>query len=616
MCGIAGIIGGENLGDTRLLKLMTGALSHRGPDGDGHWISPEGLVGLGHRRLAVIDLSDGGRQPMRYADGRFTITYNGEIYNYIELRDELKARGYSFSTECDTEVLLALFAEEREDCLQFLDGMFAFAIWDREEHQLFCARDRFGEKPFYYSMQGDRLFFASEMKALWAAGLPREAKGAAIFNYLAHGDTFDPTDATATFYEGIYKLPAAHYFIARPNETDPKPIRYWDIDQANIDTAIGEKETIERFRELLLQSVRRRLRSDVKVGSSLSGGLDSSVIVSAVAQLSRNENFSQSTFSARFPGFARDEGRFMQTMIDSVPNVHPLFVFPTSSDLADDLDQLIYHQEEPFGSSSIYAQFAVMRLAKENGTTVMLDGQGADELLAGYHYYFSDYFREIRRGDKSMYASEKSAFYDLYRGQAVSSGPGIRSAFVDRLPPQLENNLRVAKDRVKHALSPLMSREFYAEFQGRSHRVNICKPKTLGESLARSTTGGALEELLRYADRNSMAHSREVRLPFLSHELAEFVFSLPAQFKIRGGVTKYVMRRAFSEDLPREIINRHDKIGYETPQQRWLEDPSIVERMDDAVSGLKRRGIVHDSFNYHSHGPVKSWRVLLAGLMT
>jgi asparagine synthase (glutamine-hydrolysing) len=279
MCGIAGIVNPGGGVSTVLLKQVTDAVAHRGPDGEGFWVNSDGTVGFGHRRLAIIDLSDDGRQPLHCMDGRYTLTFNGEIYNYIEIRSDLEAKGYSFKSSSDTEVLLALYHDKQEECLGDLDGMFAFAIWDAKEEKLFCARDRFGEKPFYYAVHEGGLYFASEMKALWAAGVPRSIDHRLVFNYLEHGATFDPDDGSATFFCGIQKLPASHFFVVTPERPVPEPVRYWDLDYTRINSAINEDSAVEKVRELVVRSVERRLRSDVRVGSSLSGGLDSSVVV-------------------------------------------------------------------------------------------------------------------------------------------------------------------------------------------------------------------------------------------------------------------------------------------------------------------------------------------------
>jgi asparagine synthase (glutamine-hydrolysing) len=306
MCGFVGSLSPPGRIPKESIFRATCSLAHRGPDGDGFWIDSKEQVGLGHRRLAIIDLSDAGRQPMAYSNGRYHLTFNGEIYNYVELRADLEARGHRFVSTSDTEVLLALFSEKKEKCLDELDGMFAFAIWDDKERRLFAARDRFGEKPFYYGLHEGTFYFGSEMKALWAAGVPRVTADAMIYNYLAEGFMYDPRNLSRTFFNGISKLKAAHYFYISPDDLEAKQIRYWTLEEQVLDQEIPEADAEERFRELFTESVKRRLRSDVPVGSSLSGGLDSSLVVCTIDRLNKETSVRQATFSARFPGFTAD----------------------------------------------------------------------------------------------------------------------------------------------------------------------------------------------------------------------------------------------------------------------------------------------------------------------
>ncbi len=586
MCGIAGILSPKKKIDLELLKRMTDAIAHRGPDGEGAWVDLDGKVGLGHRRLAIIDLTETGKQPMFYENGRYALTFNGEIYNYIELRDQLRERGHNFVSTSDTEVLLALFHEKKERALDELDGMFAFAIWDNVEQRLFIARDRFGEKPFYFAVQDGSFYFASEMKALWAGGIAGEVSAPMLFNYLSRGFTYDPSDLAATFFDGIYKLKAGCFAFLTPNDLTVRQQRYWDIDPDSVDADISEEVALERFRELFDSSVARRLRSDVPVGSSLSGGLDSSVIVCTIDRLNKRQGLRQATFSARFPGFAKDEGQYMQAVIDAT-NVEPHFVYPDEQGLIEDIEKLCHHQEEPFSTASIYAQYCVMRLAKENDVTVLLDGQGADELLAGYHTFFDHYFRELKRRDRKKYRLEAAAYARIYGERGVELKETVKRLLPDRMVRGLKDVKRSLHDPSRSYLS----REFYKENQGRA-LASGDTTDDLQASLYKDAFGGPLEELLRYADRNSMAHSREVRLPFLSHHLAEFVFSLPSNFKIRDGVTKYIMRAAYSDTLPQMIVARADKIGYEPPQGQWMRHPRMLEMIGDAANKLERRNIV------------------------
>lgn len=617
MCGIAGIVSNRSdsvsPGD---VKRMTDVIAHRGPDGDGVWISGAGQVGLGHRRLSIIDLSDGGRQPMSYLS-RYTITYNGEIYNYIEIRDLLQKRGYKFSSTSDTEVLLALYDAEKENCLGFLDGMFAFAIWDEEEKTLFFARDRFGEKPFHYAYKaGEYFVFGSEMKALWAYGIPKRVNNRMLYRYLANNELQNQEDLSETFYEGISRLKAAHYGKLRVPDLQLQLIRYWDIDLQKEDAAISETEAQQRFRELFETSVSRRLRSDVPVGSSLSGGLDSSLVVTMIDKLNKDRKVKQNTFSARFPGFKKDEGQFMQIVIDRT-NVAPHFTFPDENKLIADFNRLLWHQEEPFGSASIFVQYEVMKLAKEHNVTVLLDGQGADEILAGYHTYYTSFFQELRKKRKSAYRTELDSYMKLQADgplNQVQYRPGINTWLRRMISDDLMKRLKARQVKLANLKSPFLSSDFLNAYNNTFHSQRIIYDK-LNQALYDSTTGSGLQELLRYADRNSMAHSREVRLPFLYHELVEFLFRLPATFKIREGWTKFLMRQAFKDVLPAEIAWRKDKIGYEPPQQAWMEHKQIQELLEAGREKLIQEKIL-DSRSVTPGGPASShrnWQILMSG---
>ncbi|MEQ8534409.1 MAG: asparagine synthase (glutamine-hydrolyzing), partial [Imperialibacter sp.] len=364
----------------------------------------------GHRRLSIIDLSDAGSQPMHYANGRYTITFNGEIYNYIELREDLVKRGYHFSSHSDTEVLLALFDYKREECVQLLDGMFAFAIWDEQEQELFCARDRFGEKPFYYTSDKGAFAFASEMKELWALYGSREPEPVMIYNYLRFGFLTHPQQPEKTFYEGILNLPAAHFIWVKNKTITIK--KYWEIDIKQT-AQTSTDDAIDRFRELFRESVKRRLRSDVPVGSSLSGGLDSSLVVCVIDELLRSQGKSISTFSARFRDFIKDESKYQDYVI-SKTKAEPHFIYSESDVLDRELDKIFFHQEEPFGSASILVQYQVFELAKKNKVTVLLDGQGADEILAGYTPYYQTFFNELRTNNPATYNEELDAYMKVH----------------------------------------------------------------------------------------------------------------------------------------------------------------------------------------------------------
>lgn len=560
------------------LVRMTEAMAHRGPDGYGHWISPKGRAGLGHRRLSILDLSPAAAQPMHLLD-RYSIVHNGEIYNYRELRTELQKAGYPFRTQSDTEVILAAYDCYKENCLQHFDGMFAFAIWDEYEQELFAARDRFGEKPFYYHLQQDRLIFASEMKGLWAAGVPRRPDSRMLTNYLALGYVQNASDKALTFFKDIYALPPAHRLHVRKGKLSIQ--RYWHIDKQAIQH-VPEKEACSYIEALLKVSVARRLRSDVPVGTSLSGGIDSASIAALVRGIRPELN----AFSAVFPGFERDESAAIRQLRDHW-QLSGATVQPQPDELIRDFETLCHHQEEPFSSSSVYAQYRVYQLARQHGVKVLLDGQGADELFAGYNRYVHWYLQEMvsRYRFHAAYRERKT-----FAAQGVDLRWDIRNWLAAYLPSHV--SIALEKRSFQHIQRhPDLSAALISTLKGREweglHKPIVTK---LNDILHFDVAEMGLEELLRYADRNAMAHGTEVRLPFLFHELATYVFSLPSRYKIRNGFTKYILRQIMEPYLPEQWVWRAKKIAFEPPQKSWMENPRLKEYLHES----KRVLVYHD----------------------
>jgi asparagine synthase (glutamine-hydrolysing) len=622
MCGIAGIISmNPQYVSTERLKQMTDAIAHRGPDGEGFWLNENKTVGFGHRRLAIIDLSEAGKQPMHFPRpdnttgrgprerARYSITYNGEIYNYLELKEELKQKGYTFFTHSDTEVILAAYDQWKEECLHQFDGMFAFAIWDEHEQTLFTARDRFGEKPFYYFFDGEQFVFASEMKALWAAGVEKKIKHSMLLNYIGLGWVKNPADLSQTFYENINSLPQSHYLQLDMRTGRNEIGQYWDLDKES-QTTLSEAEAIEQFQQLFNTSVKRRLRSDVEVGTSLSGGLDSSSIAATISQLQTN-NHKLQTFTASFPGFEKDETAYAKQVADQFQLQHHL-VTPTAGTLLNDIERLMHQQEEPFQSSSIYAQYKVYELAKQQGIKVILDGQGADETLAGYHKYIPWFLQEKSR-ESSVVSRELEAFAQHNISVDWSWKNKLAARFPDIAAVQLENK----------ANKELLNNKFIANNYRKTNfnKKSIFKPTVakLNDLLYYNTMRLGLEELLRYADRNSMAHGVEVRLPFLSHELVQFIFSLPSHYKIQNGFTKYILRESMKQVLPSSILHRTDKVGYEPPQQQWMQSAGFVELLQSSrqklvQENMLKKEILKQPVNAQSAHAVKNddWRYFCA----
>ena len=588
MCGIAGILlHTPNSAAPVHVKKMTDAIAHRGPDDEGLWSNEKNTVHLGHRRLSIIDLSSRAAQPMSFAN-RYHIVYNGEIYNYIEIRSFLQNKGYSFVTQSDTEVIMAAYDFWKEKCLQQFDGMFAFAIWDDKEEKLFTARDRFGEKPFYYYEDEGNFIFASEMKALWAIGVDKKINNKMLLNYITLGHVQNCIDKEQTFFDDIYSLPPSHYLTYQPSSTQLSKItRYWSLNK-EIKIDIAADDAIEKFTELFNISVKRRLRSDVPVGTCLSGGLDSSSIAYTINQLQKNTAKGLQTFSAVFPGFENDESKYIQAVSANL-HITNYQTQPSAIDLIRDFEKLCYHQEEPFQSSGIFAQYKVFELAKKHDVKVLLDGQGADEVLAGYPRYIHWFLQEVLSRHKlGATQIERRAFRrnnQLFRWDLKN----IIAAF---LPSHAAMQLEKIEYR-KTISHPDISEDFL-NFLKHQEWVGIHKPivTKLNDILHFNITEMGLEELLRFADRNSMAHGREVRLPFLNHELVEFIFSLPSQLKMHDGWTKFLLRSSMNNKLPDEIVWRKEKVGFEPPQKNWMEDNTVQDYIHEAKKKLANAGIL------------------------
>lgn len=600
MCGIAGIISKEE-GSVFYseLKRMTDAIKHRGPDGEGHWIGSKGKVGFGHRRLSIIDLSDKGGQPMHYLEGRYTITFNGEIYNFVEIKNDLIKRGYKFVSESDTEVLLALYDLKKENCLKDLDGMFAFAIWDEVEKKLFCARDRFGEKPFFYFRDAERFVFASEIKSIFSYGVEKKINNKRLYYYLSFNTVEDPHDNSSTFFSNIMQLEPAHYLIITAEGRFFKN-KYWDID-LTVNKNISFEEASNTFFELFQTSIKRRLRSDVPVGSSLSGGLDSSSIVLLINHI-KNGSQGQKTFSARFKNFAKDEGEYMQAVIEKANNIEPFFTWPTEETLFNELDKIVYHQEEPFGGASVLAQWEVMKLAKENKVIVLLDGQGADEILVGYLPFYPTYLNQLYSSFSEKYKPETVLLKEFH---GIAHENNFNTKFMLRFP-SVFNTLSRTKKTIFGKKKSIEKEPEYMKFYSNDFKQELLNYQIpvlqenndhLGKSQKNIIQKNGLQSLLRFADRNSMAFSRELRLPFLSHELAEYVFTLPEEFKLNRGWTKYILRDTMKNYLPEKIAWRKDKIGYEPPQKKWLENKKSEELLVESKKVLDDYGIFSKQAN-------------------
>jgi asparagine synthase (glutamine-hydrolysing) len=611
MCGITGLLSpNPALVDRHRLRTATSLLAHRGPEGEGYYEAADGRVALGHRRLCIIDESERAAQPMTLA-ARYHLVYNGELYNYLELRQRLQGEGHQFRSSSDTEVVLTAYAAWGKDCLLLFDGAFAFAIWDEKEQTLFAARDRLGEKPFFYTQSGETFLFASGIRALQALGASEEVNTALLYNFLTLGYAGNPADGGETFYQAIRKLPAAHSLLFTLPTGELLIERYWAVyPEAGEES--DEKETIERFEALLSRSVQTRLRSDVPIGTSLSGGLDSSSVVALCAEAAAAQ-WSHQCFTATFP-FARDERAFAETVARQF-NCRQHLVTVEGGEVVSLMEQVMRAQEEPILSGSPLAQYAVYGAARAAGVKVVLDGQGADELLGGYRHHYPWYWRELY----ARRQLEKSGELKAARALGVNQPFGLREKAAALLP-HLAGSIWEGRQERRAARHPDLHPDFATAHRRQSYYTQPLKP-TLNGVLYFNTFLQGLEDLLRLADRNSMAHSVEVRLPFLQHELVELLFRLPPSYKIRQGWSKWILRKAMEHRLPEAITWRRDKVGFEPPQEEWMKHSQVAEAIRAGREKLVGRGILDPSvlkrpfLPESAHGGGTAWRHWSVALM-
>lgn len=571
MCGICGFINFNNeIPSKENLKLMMETMKHRGPDDEGVFI--ENNIGLGFVRLSILDLTTAGHQPMISDNGRFVIIFNGEIYNYVEIREELKQKGYEFKTKTDTEVLLNAYIEWGQKCMDRLNGMWTFVILDRTSREVFISRDRYGIKPFYYYQDDNSFYFASEIPPILKVIRNKpQANNQAIFDYLVFNRTDQIED---TFFEGIKKLQHGCQLSIVNNQILNKQ---W----YNLRTSLKEPfSSPEEYKELFSSAVNLRLRSDVPVGVCLSGGLDSSSIVSV---LLRDYNKTDlNTFSAVYEkGQFGDETDYIMEYKGALKNM--FFTSPTAQTLFLDLNNFITLHAEPIPSTSPYAQFKVMELAKNN-VVVTLDGQGADEQLAGYHYFFGLFFKDLLRSGRI-----NSLIRELYAyGKNHNSSYGLKAFIFFLLPSFLRTKLRVSE---KGYLTESFSEQYK---NSNSIAGNLYASNSLQDALL-DHFEYKLEHLLKWEDRNSMYFSLESRVPFLDYRLVEKTLSLPNTSIISNGNTKSILREAMKGILPEKIRLRQDKTGFGTPQDEWFRTSHFQKLIIDVLnsSSFKQRNIVN-----------------------
>ena len=587
MCGIFGWIpvGRFQNHDAREAALtLEEKMRHRGPNDAGFVIFPAQAdkaeqteqtysrqeafrLLLGQTRLSILDLSPAGHQPMRSACGRYTLTYNGEVYNYRELRDELRAEGVSFHSETDTEVVLQALIRWGKSALCKFSGMFAFAMFDAQKNTLFCARDFFGIKPFFWHLGETGFCFASEIPALLCIpGIPRKVDPVSAYQYLCYGQ-YDTGPSTMLAH--VQSLPPAHCCTIQIGNLESLSIeRYWQ-PEINAELPISFDDAAAQLRQIFLDSVRLHLRSDVPLGTALSGGIDSSAVTCAVRHLEPEADLH--TFSFIAPGSDVSEEAWADMVAVKTGAIHHT-VTVQPEDLRKDMDALLLSQGEPFGSTSIYAQYRVFQLARECGITVTLDGQGADELLAGYHGYPGPRFASLLRAGnlggacrflKASHQWPGRTWGYLVKQSAREFVPEWLTPLALRCVGRSAAPAWLDTEQLRQEGVSLLRQDIRQQLYPSSRRLK--------QTLAYQLTWNGLPQLLRHGDRNAMAHSIESRVPFLTKEMAEFCMSLPEEYLVdMQGCSKSIFRKAMRGLVPDAVLDRKDKVGFATPERQWI----------------------------------------------
>ncbi len=607
MCGIAGIYNPKGV-DVKEVVSLSQTLKHRGPDDEGFFLSnflsdnicrgkdtisalqhlkplseinTQQNLALIHRRLSIIDVSKLGHQPFIANDENYVLIFNGEIYNYKEIRQELEQKGYTFISNTDTEVILNAYIEWGKSCVNRFIGMWAFVIYDKQKNSLTLSRDRFGIKPLYFYQQDNYFAFASEIKALLKLKeVDKSISNENLGSYLAFGTTANP-------YQNLFKNikdiePGCNYFYDLNTSKLTKESYFTLADKLQKNTADIKTNTL-KLEELFNNSIALHLRSDVVIGSCLSGGLDSSAIVCAVSnQLGNND---LQTITAAYQNKTVDESAYAKLVANQFKNVKDIYTYPDAKTMLTDMDKMIYAQDLPIGSTSIFAQWEVMKCAHQHQIKVLLDGQGADEILGGYYNFAGIYLIELLKKFKF------NRFFKEYSKLKQNFTPQIRNAILRAayyyLPTNLQQQLR-AKERLSY--------NFIADNKRQELNLNIPKRggKTFDEHVNLSVKFG-MYELLRYEDRNAMAFSIESRVPFLDHRLVAFIRNLPTNQKINNGFTKYVLRKMLNNKLADKVVWRKDKKGFVTPQQDWKDElmkTLITELKESDMPSLMDRNYV------------------------
>ena len=593
MCGIAGYIdkSGKYRPEKKLVKKMTDVMIHRGPDAEGQWIDEH--IALGHRRLSIIDLDAKSNQPLISHDGKYVITFNGEIYNYIELKRELERKGCVFSTDSDTEVVIEAYRAYGKECFNQFNGMWSLALYDIEKQKVILSRDRFGIKPAYTVDNEDVFVFASEIKAVLAAfpeeNIPNET---CIYRYLSQSVNED-TDEQC-FYKNIKIFPAAHYMIYDLQNHTREYKSYWEVnEQLFYEKWIQEKNPVKTFRKLFESAIELRLRSDVEVGACLSGGLDSSAIVGCA---SKKFGRKMHTFSSVYTDKECNEESYIRK-VNERWNTIPHYIKPDDyeENFTKYIEDLTYHHDQPTGGASLYSQYMVMKEVKGK-VKVILDGQGADELFAGYIPYYSYYIDDLLSRNTfrakckaiKMLVIIKKEWPDVIG--AVSTDTivrlvGLKNSFL------FQNEKKIKDLKVKRS-AKMFTDDFMAKVHDDYQKKEIQCSSNLNTRLCNDVLNKSIPALLHNEDGNSMAFSIESRVPFLDYRIVEFAIALDGKYKIRNQWTKWIIRKACRDYLPKEIVKRKNKMGFPAPFARWLREGSSRKELKRIIYEFGERNIV------------------------
>jgi len=565
MCGISGIVSkqGESI-EIFLIKQLNESIDHRGPDSSGYFAYNN--MAFGHQRLSIIDLSDDGIQPMFYMD-KYVITYNGEIYNYLELRVILIEKGYSFSSQTDTEVILAAYDYWGKDCVSHFNGMWAFAILDKSIDEVFISRDRFGIKPLYYYDGDDYFAFGSEIKQLLPLLSKITAYEPVLIDYLVSGME-DHLEFTS--FTGIKKLPSSHSLLYRLKDNSKSKNRYFDLKQISSIQKQAENKSVEQYKKIFIDSVKLRLRSDVKVGTCLSGGLDSSSIAYFASKLyTSDENFlAFHVATSRDPKY--NELPFVEELIKDLP-IDLVIIDGSKENVIRNINNVIKVQEEPFGSVSVVLQYLLMEKAKSMNCKVLLDGQGGDESLVGYERYYPSIYLSLK------YSRKISFLINVVKKSKLNLVTFFGYVFYFTNSFLRIKMLRFRNTYIKKNSFELMNKKVFTSMAKNYRNIFDLQKQELFST--------QLPHLLRYEDKNSMFFSIETRLPFLDYRSVQFATSINPLLKIKNGWSKYVLRQAMDQEIPTNIVWRKNKIGFELPQNEIIDllEPELRKLIDGSA---------------------------------